>query len=295
MDSPIFSWIFCAILIFSLLWLDWKIFQQKGKEIRRSKALLWSGFWVVLALFFNGYVYLSRGGEAALTFFTGYLVEKSLSIDNLFLFFLIFAHFKISLRFQQRVLFQGIFGALILRFVLIFAGIELLEALSWVKYLFGAFLAYSGIRFMVQKTEKLERSWFLSWIRKCFPVTQELHGSAFFVREEGKRYATPLFLALIVIECFDLLFALDSVPAILALTRDPFIVYSSNIFAILGLRALYFVVAEAMGLFHYLKFGLGAVLILMGVKMVYPIPTSIALGFMLGILAISILTSLKKR
>lgn len=294
MHTEIFSWVFFPILIFGLLWLDWKIFQGKREEVKRGKALLWSGFWVILALFFNGYIYISQGGEAALTFFTGYLVEKSLSFDNLFLFFQIFAYFKIPARLQQRVLFHGIFAALALRFILIFSGLELLEAFAWVKYLFGAFLAYSGMRFMVQKTEAFEPSRLLRWIRR-FRVTKELHGDAFFVRREGKRYATPLFLALVFIECFDLLFALDSVPAVLALTRDPFIVYSSNIFAILGLRALYFVVVEAIELFRDLKFGLGAILILMGIKMVYPIPTGMALIIMVVILAISIASSLKKR
>lgn len=297
MHHHFFSWLGFGFGIIFFLWLDWAVFQRKGKEISIKKALYWSACWVLLALSFNTYLYLAFGKEEALTFFAGYLVEKSLSLDNVFLFFVIFSFFKVPIKYQPRVLFQGIIFAFILRLLLIVTGLTVLEAFEWTKYLFGAFIAFTGVRLMRQKADAIdfEKSWILKVCRKIFPITNEYEGGSFFVRKHKKLWATPLFLVLLLIEGTDLLFALDSVPAVMAITRDPFIIYTSNIFAILGLRALYFVVAHSIGLFCYLKYGLGGILILMGIKMVYPLPLGVALGGMVAILTFSILASLKRK
>jgi tellurite resistance protein TerC len=236
--------------------------------------------------------------EAALAFFTGYLIEKSLSVDNIFVFILIFTFFAVPAAYQHRVLFWGILGALVMRGILIFAGAALLKEFHWIIYIFGAFLIFTGIRMGMHHDENIQpdKNPVVKFFRKFMPVTEGFEGDKFFVRRAGKLFATPLFLILLIVESTDLIFAIDSIPAILAVTQDPFIVYTSNVFAILGLRALYFLLADIMDKFYYLKYGLSAVLVFVGVKMVivdfYKIPIGMSLAVIASILTVSILASL---
>jgi tellurite resistance protein TerC len=243
-------------------------------------------------------VYFWRGGETALQFLTGYLIERSLSVDNLFVFLMIFSYFRVASQYQYKVLFWGILGALIMRALFIATGVALLNTFHWIIYVFGAFLIIIAVKMAFEKEKEIhpEKNPVLLLFRKLMPVTKNFEGGSFFIRKGGKSFATPLFVVLLVIETTDVIFALDSIPAILAITTDPFIVYSSNVFAILGLRALYFALAGVMELFHYLNIGLSVILAFVGVKMllsrVYEIPVSVALGVVALTLVISILTSL---
>lgn len=257
------------IFVLALLVLDLAVFHRKAHQIELKEALLWSGFWILLALVFNLGLWWFKGPDTALRFLTGYLLEKSLSVDNLFVFLLIFNFFNVPQRYQHRVLFWGIVGALIFRALFIFTGIVLIRLFEWVFYIFGAILIYSGVKLFVEQEKEIlpERNPVLRAFRKFVPVTRNLHGDQLVVREPGRLAVTPLFVVLLVIETTDVVFAVDSIPAILAITVDPFIVYTSNVFAILGLRALYFALAGTMQIFHFLHYGLGALLVFIGVKM----------------------------
>jgi tellurite resistance protein TerC len=310
MDTPIWLWIGFNIFVLAMLALDLGVFHRKSHAVSGKEALTWSLVWISLSLVFNAVIYFYwdrmapnstyTNGEAALAFFTGYLIEKSLSVDNIFVFILIFSFFAVPAAYQHRVLFWGILGALIMRGTLIAVGAALLEEFHWIIYVFGAFLIFTGIRMALQHEEQVQpdKNPVVKFFRRFMPVTENFEKDQFFVRRAGKLFATPLFLILLVVESTDLIFAVDSIPAIFAVTRDPFIVYTSNVFAILGLRALYFLLANVMDKFRYLKFGLSAVLVFIGVKMVivdfYKIPIGISLGVVAGILTISILASLWK-
>jgi tellurite resistance protein TerC len=293
-----------------MLALDLGVFHRKSHTVSGKEALIWSLVWISLALVFNAAIYFFwnrmmpgssyTNKEAALAFFTGYLIEKSLSVDNIFVFILIFSFFAVPGAYQHHVLFWGILGALVMRGALILAGAALLEQFHWIIYLFGAFLIFTGIRMALHRDEEIhpEKNPIVKFFKKFMPVTENFEKDKFFIRRSGKLMATPLFLVLLIIESTDLVFAVDSIPAIFAVTRDPFIVYTSNVFAILGLRALYFLLANVMDKFQYLKLGLAAVLTFVGIKMVivefYPIPVGISLIVVASILAISILASLWK-
>lgn len=286
------------IFILGLLVLDLKVFHRHAHEIKIKEALGWSVFWIVLALVFNVGVYYWYGHESALQFLTGYLIEKSLSVDNLFVFLLIFTYFKVPAQYQHTVLFWGILGALVMRGMMIIAGVALIEQFHWIIYVFGVLLVFTGVKMALQKeTVEVhpERNMMVRIFKKFMPVTVGYHGVKFFVKVDGKRYATLLFVVLIVVESTDLVFAVDSIPAIFAITTDPFIVYTSNVFAILGLRALYFALAGLMNLFRFLKVGLSIVLTFVGIKMLisdlYPIPIGIALSVVATVLIMSILFS----
>jgi tellurite resistance protein TerC len=279
--------------------LDLGVFQRKAHVIGIKEALLWSAFWIVLSLCFNVGLYFWQGKEAALQFLTGYLIEKSLSVDNLFVFLLLFMYFKVPAKYQHKVLFWGILGALVMRGALIATGVVLIARFHWILYLFGAFLVFAGIKMGFQKeTAEVhpERNIAVRLFRKFIPVTSEYHEAKFSVKINGRRHATLLMIVLLVVETTDLVFALDSIPAIFAITTDPFIVYTSNVFAILGLRALYFALAGLMNLFHYLKIGLAVILSFVGAKMllaeVFPIPIGIALGVIAVVLLLSVVASM---
>lgn len=287
-----------TIFILLMLLLDLVVFHRREHEIKMKEALLWSAFWIVLSFLFNVGVYFYTDMTTALEFLTGYLIEKSLSVDNLFVFLVIFSYFKVPPVYQHRVLFFGILGALVMRGILIAVGVALISKFHWILYIFGLFLVFTGAKMAFQNEAaeiRPERNIVVRFFRKIMPVTPGYHGSKFFLKLGGRRYATLLFIVLIVVETTDLLFAFDSIPAIFAITTDPFIVYTSNIFAILGLRSLYFALAGLMNLFHYLKIGLSAILIFVGIKMIvsdfFPVPISIALSVVAGVLLLSIVAS----
>jgi len=269
MIASIWPWVGFALFILAMLALDLGVFHRKAHPVSSKEALGWTAIWVTLALLFGAGVWHFAGQEKALEFYTGWLIEYSLSVDNVFVFALIFSYFAVPPAWQRKVLFWGILGALVMRLAMIGAGVTLMTRFSWVLYLFGAFLIFTGIRMAFQRTEQIhpERNPIVRWFRKCVPVTRDYHGDSFVVRRGGRWVATPLLVVLVCVETTDLLFATDSIPAIFAVTLDPFIVYSSTVFAILGLRSLYFVLAGALNLFHYLQLGLGVVLGFVGVKM----------------------------
>jgi tellurite resistance protein TerC len=285
-----------AVLI--LLVLDLFVFHRKNDAIRVKSALLWSAFWISLSLLFNLLIYHLYGQEKALNFLTGYLIEEALSVDNLFVFLIIFKYFRVSGEYQRKVLFWGILGALMMRAVFIAAGVTLVTRFHFIIYIFGAFLIYTGIKMFTHDEEEVspERNIVLRIFRKFFRVTKDFRKDRFFVKEHGRLSATPLFVVLLVIESTDVVFALDSIPAVLAITTDPFIVYTSNICAILGLRALYFALAGIMNAFQYLNYGLSAILVFVGFKMLasdyLKIDVSVALGIVGGLLLIAILASI---
>ena len=295
--NHLYFWIGFNAFVVLMLVLDLTVFHRSAHTIKFKEAILWSIFWISLAALFAVIVYYWRGKETALAFTTGYIIEESLSVDNLFVFLLIFKFFKVPGDYQHKVLFWGIIGALVMRFIFIIAGVALINRFHWIIYIFGAFLVFTGINLFKQQGSdvKPENNPVLRGFRKWMPVTKDYVGGKFFVRKPGL-YATPLFLVLIVIETTDVVFAADSIPAILAITQDPFIVYTSNVFAILGLRSLYFALAGMMELFHYLHYGLAIILTFIGVKMLishfYHLPTAVALGVVAGVLTISVVASL---
>jgi tellurite resistance protein TerC len=287
------------IFVLIMLALDLGVFNRKQHTIGVKEALLWSAFWITLALIFNGMIWHWFGTQKALEFLTGYLIEKSLSVDNLFVFLLVFSYFRVPAQYQHKILFWGIIGALVMRGVLIFVGAALIEQFHWILYIFGAFLVYSGYKMAFQHDGEmdLQDNAAIRMLKKFIPITHEYHESNFTTKINGKTFATPMLAVLMVIETSDLIFAVDSIPAIFAVSRDPFIVYTSNVFAILGLRSLYFALAGVMDVFHYLKYGLAAVLSFIGVKMLimdtaFKIPTGWALVVVVVILAISVIASL---
>lgn len=300
MTNQMLAWIVFNIFVLAMLALDLGVFHRKAHAVRIKEALVWSGVWIALALLFNLGIYYWRGPETALEFLTGYLIEKSLSIDNIFVFLLIFTYFRVPSVYQHKVLFWGILGALVMRAVFIAMGITLMQKFHWVIYLFGGFLILTGIKMAWQKDKEIhpERNPVLTLFRRLMPVTAGYEETKFFVRRNGRSFATPLFIVLLVVETTDVIFAVDSIPAILAITVDPFIVYTSNVFAILGLRALYFALAGIMQLFHYLHYGLSAILVFVGAKMlladIYKIPVGIALGAIAGILLLSVIASIAR-
>lgn len=295
--TPISMWIGFNVFILAMIILDLMIHSRKKQDIAPKEALLWTLFWVSLALGFNVLIYYTHGPKSAVEFFTGYLVEESLSVDNLFVFLLVFRYFKTPRHLQHRVLFYGILGAILMRALFIFGGIALVEQFKWLFYIFGLLLVYMGIKIVFQKETEIhpEKNPLVNWFSKWVPLTNKYHGEHFFIFQDGKRYATPLFLALLTVEFTDLLFAIDSIPAIFAITLDPFIVYTSNIFAILGLRSLFFALKASLDLFHYLHYAIGIILTFIGIKMIiqpfYHLPIWIALGFIITALTIAIILS----
>jgi tellurite resistance protein TerC len=290
-------WIIFNAFVVLMLVLDLAVFHRKPHAVRFREALLFSLMWVALAAGFAVFVYFWRGRATALEFVTGYLIEESLSVDNLFVFLLIFRYFRVPSNYQHKVLFWGIIGALVMRGVFIFAGVTLIRRFHWIIYVFGVFLIYTGIQLFRQKEQEIhpEQNPVLKLFRRWVPVTPDYVNGHFTVRQPGL-YATPLLLVLIVVETTDVIFAADSIPAILAITHDPFIVYTSNVFAILGLRSLYFALAGMMEAFHFLHYGLSGILVFIGVKMLissyYPIPTEYALLVVGAVLVISVVASL---
>lgn len=294
------AWLWIGFLLFvvAMLAIDLGLFHRKSHEIKVKEALVMSAVWIGLALIFNVGVYYFLGHDAGLKFLTGYLLEKSLSVDNLFVFLLIFSYFRVPSTYQHKILFWGILGALVMRAIFIFGGISLVSRFHWLFYVMGAFLVFTGIKLAFEKDKEIhpDKNPMLRLFQKIVPVSKENHGSKFFVRKNGKLFATPLLLVLIVVETTDVIFAVDSVPAILSITLDPFIVFSSNVFAILGLRALYFALAGIMQMFHHLHYGLSLILVFVGVKMLIEdwvkIPISYSLSAIALILAGSIIASI---
>ncbi|MEP7269919.1 MAG: TerC family protein [Acidobacteriota bacterium] len=295
--NQVFLWVIFSVVVLGLLALDLGVFHRKSHVVKIREALIWSAIWVSLALAFNVFVYFTRGPAPALEFLAGYLIEEALSVDNLFIFLLIFSYFRVPSLFQHKVLFWGILGALIMRAIFILAGIALIQKFHWIIYVFGAFLILTGIRMVTQQDKEIhpEKNPVLRLFRRLMPVTESYEGDQFFIIRNGRRFATPLFIVLLMVETTDVIFAVDSIPAIFAITRDPFIVYTSNVFAILGLRSIYFALAGLMQLFHYLNYGLCFILVFVGIKMLvgefYKIPVGIALGTIVAILGASILAS----
>lgn len=301
MSDQVLGWVGFHILVFIMLAIDLGASSRKTKETEVKEAMIWSAIWISVALAFNVFVYYWKGLESATNFLAGYLVEKSLSVDNLFVFVLIFSYFKVPPVYQRKVLFWGILGALIMRAIFIVAGVQIISYFSWVMYIFGAFLVFTGIKLVTEKDKEIdpENNPLLKLFRKIIPIKTDYGVGKFLVKENGTWYATQLFVVLIVVETTDVIFAVDSVPAILGIVNPPdtFIVYTSNVMAILGLRALYFALAGIMGMFHYLAYGLSAILVFIGIKMIiaqlgYHIPTVIALGTVAAILIISIVISI---
>jgi tellurite resistance protein TerC len=292
--NQVLLWLAFNIFVLAMLALDLGVFHRKAHVVQIKEALGWTAIWITLALLFNLGIYFWRGPDPALEFLTGYLIEKALSVDNIFVFLLIFSYFDVPLLYQHKVLFYGILGALIMRAVFILMGITLIQKVHWVIYVFGGFLILTGIKIALEKEKEIrpERNPVLRIFRRFMPVSDRYENDKFFTRKEGRFLATPLFIVLLVVETTDIVFAVDSIPAILAITLDPFIVYTSNVFAILGLRALYFALAGMMRLFQYLHYGLSAILVFVGVKMlvasVWKIPVGIALGVVASILLISV-------
>ncbi|HLP27333.1 MAG TPA: TerC family protein [Candidatus Didemnitutus sp.] len=285
------------LLVLFLLALDLGIFNRTPHVVKVSEALGWTVFWVALAMAFNTFVYFNRGPEAAKEFFGGYLLEQSLSVDNIFVIILILRYFKVAPQYHHKVLFWGIIGALVMRGSMIAVGSALIHAFDWIFYVFGAFLLFTGVRmaFASEDAEDLEDNAVVKYSRRIFRITDTYHQERFSIMKDGVRWFTPLFLVVIVVEFTDLVFAVDSIPAIFAITNDTFIVFTSNVFAVMGLRSLFFAVAGVMGIFHFLKYGLSVILSFIGVKMIihdwYVVPIDIALGVIAGVLAISVLAS----
>jgi tellurite resistance protein TerC len=291
-------WIGFIVFVLAMLALDLGVFNRKVHEVRVREALVWTAVWISLALVFNLGLYVWFGSARALQFFSGYLIEKALSVDNIFVFVVVFSVFAVPAELQHRVLFWGIFGALVMRAIFIALGAALLHRFHWVAYLFGAFLMFTGVKLLLRRTDEVhpERNPLFRLFRRFVPSVNHYRGGRFTVVEAGKRYATPLLLVLVAIEATDIVFAVDSIPAIFAVTTDPFIVFTSNIFAILGLRALYFALAGMMGRFHYLKVGLSLVLVFVGGKMlvagIYEVPLPASLGVIAALLGGAVVASL---
>jgi tellurite resistance protein TerC len=302
--DQIWLWVGFNVFVLLMLAADLGIFHRKAHDVSVKEAAGWSGVWVALALLFNYGVYYFMGRQAGMEFLTGYLIEKALSVDNIFIFVLIFAYFKVPPKYQHRVLFWGVIGALLMRGAMIGAGAYLIKQFHWIIYVFGGFLVITGIRMATQSEHAIEpeSNPVIRLVHRLMPVTSRYHGQSFFVREGGKpggaarRMATPLFVVLVLVETTDLIFAVDSIPAIFAVTQDAFLVYTSNVFAILGLRSLYFLLAGVIHKFHYLKLGLSLVLVFVGAKMlladVYKFPIGLSLGIVALVLLLAVIASL---
>ena len=298
--TPLWAWGIFGALVLGMLVLDLALFNRRAHVQGIREAATWSAVWVGLALAFNAGVYYWKGPRPAVDFLTAYLVEQALSVDNLFIFLVIFRYFGVPTLFQHRVLFWGVLGAQVMRGLMIFAGVELLERFHWMIFVFGGILIVTGAKMLFGKDDVYEPSQTLAFrlTRRYVPMTEKFHEEKFFIREAGRRLATPLFLVLMIVESTDLLFAVDSIPACLAISRDPFIVYTSNIFAVMGLRAYYFLLAGMMGSLRLLKPALSVVLVFIGVKMVlaegwgWKLENTVSLGIVAGILAVSVAASL---
>ena len=293
-------WAIFGVVVAVVLVLDLGVFHRKAHAIKFREALLWSGVWVGLALAYTGLVWWlhPKGAPKALEFLTAYLVEESLSVDNLFVFLLIFSYFAVPSQYQHNCLFWGILGAMVFRAVFIVGGVALIQKFHWFLYVLGVVLVVSGVKIALQNGRTIEpdKNPVLKLFRRFVPVAMDYAGTKFFLRRDGRLMATPLFVVLLVVETTDIVFAMDSIPAVLGITRDTFVVYTSNVFAVMGLRALYFMLAGAMELFHHLRFGLSAVLVFIGAKMLlsrwYDIPVGVALLVVAGLLVLSLIASL---
>lgn len=301
MSHEAIMWLVFGVAVAGMLVLDLGVFHRRAHKVSIREALVWSAVWIALALLFALGVWFEMGKEPALEFLTGYIIEKSLSVDNLFVFLVIFSYFGVAPRYQHKVLFWGILSALVFRAGFIAAGVTLIRQFHWVIYVFGVFLVYSGVKLFFQKGHEIHPEQnpvlrLLRRFRRLFPITKRYLGGRFLFRRRGAWVGTPLLVVLIMIETSDIVFAVDSIPAILAITTDPFVVYTSNVFAILGLRALYFALAGVMEVFHYLHYGLAFILAFVGVKMmladIYKIPVPAALGVVAATLAVSVVVSL---
>lgn len=294
-------WIGFNVFVLAMLALDLGVFHKKCHVVTFKESMTWTVVWIGLALLFNLWIWNHFGPQKGLEFFTGYVIEKSLSVDNVFVFALLFSYFAVPPLYQHKVLFWGVLGALVMRAGMIVLGAALITKFAWIIYVFGGFLILTGLKMIFKKEEEIhpENNPVVRWFKKLMPVTPEYRGDRFFVRENGILMATPLFVVLILVEISDVIFAVDSIPAIFAVTTDPFIVYTSNVFAILGLRSLYFALAGVMDKFHYLKLGLGVILTFVGLKMLlvhtpWKIDTLVSLGVIVAILAASVIASLLK-
>ncbi|MBT0654537.1 TerC family protein [Geomobilimonas luticola] len=298
MSSETMLWLGFGAIITVMFVLDLGLFNRKSHAISFREALAWTLVWVSLALAFNVWIYFSMGPTKALEFFTGYLIEESLSVDNLFVFIMIFSYFHITKAHQPKILKWGIIGALLMRAVFILVGIELIERFHWMIYVFGGILIFTGIKMAFGGEEKVEpeKNLLVRLVRKFVPITKRIRDDRFFIKKGGVRAATPLFLALLVVESSDVIFAVDSIPAVLSVTHDPFIVYTSNVFAIMGLRSLYYLLANVMEMFAYLKLGVSFILTYVGAKMlltdVVHIPIYFSLGVIIGTLTLAIIISI---
>jgi tellurite resistance protein TerC len=294
----VWEWlIFFAIIAFMLI-LDLGVFHKKSHKVSIKESLIWTGVWITLSLIFSAWVYNSMGHNKGLEFLTGYVIEKSLSIDNIFVISLIFTYFRVPAKYQHRVLFWGVLGALFFRIIFIFAGVALIQKFNWMIYVFGAFLVYTGLKMLKgeEKTVEVEANPMIVFVKKFWRISPTFHEDHFKVKIDGISYFTPLFLVLVMIETTDIIFAVDSIPAVLAITPDPYIVFTSNVFAILGLRSLYFALNGIMEMFEYINYALSGILVFVGVKMIlgswYHIPTLISVGVIIGLLLISVVASI---
>lgn len=298
MDTTLAVWAGFILFVLVMLGLDLGVFHRKAHAVSVREALVWSVVWVALALMFNLGIYYFRGSDLAMQFLAGYLIEKSLSVDNVFVFALLFGYFRVPAAYQHKVLFWGVLSALLMRAGFIAAGVSLMKHFHGVIYVFGAFLVFTAIKMVVKKDQEFDPSsnWLLKLVRRLMPVSDKYSGDSFLTRIDGKWVATPLFVVLLLVETTDLIFAVDSIPAILAVSSDPFIVFTSNVFAMMGLRSLYFALAGLMKSFAYLHYGLAGILGFVGAKMlladVYKIPVGVALGVVAAILLVSVLASL---
>ena len=296
--TSVAMWIAFWVIVLVALFIDLAVMNKHHGKVSMKEAGVMVAAWISLALLFGGAIWLTEGPRHALEFYTGYVLEYSLSIDNMFVFIMIFGAFAIPNHLQPKALIWGILGAVILRFIFIFLGVKLISMFAWTIYVFGALLVFTAAKMLFQKEDEKfdpENSAALKILKKFMPIKTDYHGDNFFVLENAKRYATPLFAAVLVIEMSDLIFAVDSIPAVLSITQDTFLVYSSNIFAIIGLRSLYFLLSGMAGRFPYLKYGISVILLFVGIKMIishhFKIPVVVSLGVIVGILTISILAS----
>jgi len=294
------AWVAVIAFILGMLAVDLLFFHREAHEVSIKEAAVWSAIWIAISLVFGGIIWATLGGQAAGEYISGYLIEKSLSVDNLFVFALLLSYFAVPIEHQHRLLYWGVIGALIARAIFIFAGVALLDAFHWTIYVFGAALVITGVRMATHNETEVhpDRNPVLNLLRRVVPITDEYHGQHFFIRRDGRRWATPLLAVLVVIETTDVIFAIDSIPAIFAITRKTFLVFTSNAFAILGLRALYFLLAGFLGRLQYLNVGLAAVLVFVGVKMlltdVYHVPVWASLLAISSMIGVSVMYSLKR-
>ncbi len=297
MQTHLIPWILFTLFIVVMLAIDLGIFNRKDHEVKVREALVWSGVWVGLALAFNAGLYFWKGQETAIQFFTGYVIEKSLSIDNIFIFLQVFAYFSVPAIYQHKILFWGVLGAIVMRAIFIVAGVALISKFHWIIFVFGAFLVFTGVKMVFTKDKEVhpEKNPLIRLLRRFMPISNDYEGGKFLIRRNGIILATPLMVVLLVIETTDVIFAVDSIPAILAITTDPFIVFSSNLFAIMGLRSLFFALAGVVKRFHYIHYGLAAILVFVGVKMLvsdfYKLPSAAALAAVAAILSLSMIAS----